>query len=406
MTGAQLHDVHVGDVLVIGAGVTGTLTAMHLVHAGYSVMLVDQRGFAAEQSGHSHGYLHRGYIYRSGEERLISHLTAGADAWRQLLDSFGCDPINEEAYIWNSVGLPVVREDYPPAGLRAHQLDAVFRSREATYDFTAFFDAVASRQAAGVTLKAQVARLTSHRGQVTGAIVHADGHKLRLVAGAVVLAAGAGNARIAETAVRFRGRSMVRSSLMVVMAHSRLPALSAVMPGNETHGLFLVSRQRRSDTVWLVSNFVSFAGARPDTTLTDLWLSGLVEKLGSFCTGVREPDVLWGVYEAPKAELRSQPGVVEAHAMERYGTSNMFVLAPTKLTLAPLLAAEAAAGVADAIGDPGPQRHEADSLGSPLTVCEERWRSVRLRSRDRFFGTPGREQARSVLARQPAAAPF
>lgn len=415
-----VEEADAGDVLVVGGGVTGVLTALELQARGLRVTVVDRAGLGAEQSGHSHGYLHRGYIYRAGEEALVSHLGDGASRWGGLLEDLGCNPVAESAFVcfaneltaraaasaWTSVGLPVERTDAPVPGLRSSQLDAVFRTAEATFDFVEFFRAVSSGNRLGQTLLGNVKRLERRGDRVTGAVVEIAGALTRMRARSVILAAGTDNARLAETAVRYRGRASVRASLMVVIANPQLPPLSTVMPGNETHGLFLVSRRRDDHTVWLASNFVSFAEQRPSSTLSDLWLGGIVEKLATFCTGVRTAETLWGVYEAPKAELRAAPGVVGAHALERYGLSNLLVLAPTKLTLAPLLARDAAIAILSDGLAPAASREGPRPLGPELPVCPERWSQTPLYPRDQFFGTDGRRAAGSLLARQPHAVSF
>lgn len=52
-------------VVVVGAGVTGLLVTERLRRSGVPVLLVEQRGLGAGQTGHCHGYLHRGYIYHA-----------------------------------------------------------------------------------------------------------------------------------------------------------------------------------------------------------------------------------------------------------------------------------------------------------------------------------------------------
>lgn len=54
---------HRTDVLIAGAGAAGILLAAELTGNGFHCTIVEPTGIAAQQSGHSHGYLHKGYIY-------------------------------------------------------------------------------------------------------------------------------------------------------------------------------------------------------------------------------------------------------------------------------------------------------------------------------------------------------
>jgi len=404
-------EFHAGDVLIVGAGVTGTLLAFQLLREGRSVTLLDRSGFGAGQSGHSHGYLHHGYIYRHGEKLLIAHLLAGARRWQETLDAMHIKPVASKAHIcfvneltaraaasaWREAGLLVQPASTDLPGIRHGQVEAAFETEEATYDFTDFFTA-ARNSLQPCTIMATVRRLERRENLVQAVLADIDDQRIRLKARFIVLAAGDQNARLVETATRFRGRAIIRSSLMLVVRHKALPHLSAVLPENEAHGLFIVSRTVGAERLWLASNFVSFADISLSAEAREGWLRATLQRLALYCTGVREPDVRWGIYDAPKAELRSQPGALGAHALEDYAVGNLLVLAPTKLTLAPLLAAEAAETI-----DEGLDRRQIsrdDKLPSrQLQVCPERWTSLDLQPRDTFFEAPARESSLRMLLR-------
>lgn len=401
----------VGDVLIIGAGVSGVLLALRLLKGQYRVTLIDCMGLGAEQSGHSHGYLHHGYIYRHGQVELVKHLREGADRWREILTDYRVAPLARSSCIcfsnemtaraasaaWRTMGLPVKAMDDLPLGIRRPQVGAAFSTDEETYDFSAFFRAV-TRFGNLTTIQAEAKNLRRRGDRIESVVVETNGTRVRLRARAVVLAAGDQNARLAETATRFSGRARVRSSLMLVIRGNHLPLLSMVMPENETYGLFVVSRPAASGTVWLASNFISFSGGSLSPEAVDRWLCALVDKLAVNCNGLGDERTEWGIYEAPKAELRERPQVLGAHAAEGYGMNNFWVLAPTKLTLAPILAREVAAmmerrlrGSANEPGDLVP--------GPPLGVCEERWTQTPVEPAESFFSRPGRKQGLSRLQR-------
>jgi glycine/D-amino acid oxidase-like deaminating enzyme len=410
MTRLIEEEIDAGDVLIVGAGVTGTLLARRLMNDGRSVTVIDGEGFGAGQSGHSHGYLHQGYIYRSGEKALTIDLQAGANQWRTILAEMNVAPVTSRAHIcflneitaraaasaWREAGLRVCRVSPEISGLRHLEIQAAFQTDEATYDFTPFF--VAAQNALGqCTLKGRVIRLERRGDAVRSAIAQVGQRRIRLKARFVALAAGDQNARLAETATRFRGRMVVRSSLMLVARHSSLPEMSVVMPENEAHGLFVVSRPAEGGRIWLVSNFVSFAEPELSSTGREAWLGAVLQRLALYCTGIRGPEVQWGLYDAPKAELRSDPRSLGAHALEEYAISNLVVLAPTKLTLAPLLSAEAAEMIDDRLDRRSSVRSD---LPLPrLEVYPERWTSLSLLPRDEFFSGPDRSDHVRMLLR-------
>lgn len=404
-------ELDAGDVLVIGAGVTGTLLALRLLEAGIRVTVIDRDGFGAAQSGHSHGYLHHGHIYRGGERWLVEHLQRGAASWGEILDRLGIEPLANAASIcfsnevsaraaaswWREAGLPVNPVSESPTGIRDAQVGNVFSTTERTYDFSSFFKAVAATDDLEALL-AEVREIERSGDQISSVTAEIDGRLVRINARAFVLAAGDQNAVLAETATRFRGRAMVRTSLMAVLAGERLPPISVVMPENETYGLFIVSRPRSVGNVWLTSNFISFGGERAGEVATERWLYALVERLVTNCSGVADPDIEWGLYEAPKGELRSAPQQFGAHAAEDYALRNLLVLAPTKLTLAPLLVEEVAEDLLHRLR--GQRSGGGEPLSGPhLDVCEERWRSLALAPAEEFFSQSGRESSLSRLRR-------
>ena len=136
------------DVLIAGGGVAGLLVAAKATELGYSCMIVEPVAFAAQQSGHSHGYIHRGYIYLNGNSGLVRQLRSAREDW----DSFIAKPLtvhssthsshigfhNSEvaryaARAWKAAGLPVVplaREDWPEALGTSSPLRSCFKTEE------------------------------------------------------------------------------------------------------------------------------------------------------------------------------------------------------------------------------------------------------------------------------------
>jgi glycine/D-amino acid oxidase-like deaminating enzyme len=96
-------EVSVPRVAVIGGGILGVSTAVHLLRAGASVLLLTERGLASEASGRSLSWLNS-----AGERSTPYHQLriAGVDRYRTL---FASDPAREwlrfdGGLMWNAAG--------------------------------------------------------------------------------------------------------------------------------------------------------------------------------------------------------------------------------------------------------------------------------------------------------------
>jgi glycine/D-amino acid oxidase-like deaminating enzyme len=340
------------DVLVVGAGAAGILVALGLTRRGYSVTLLDSSGLAAEQSNHSHGYLHRGYIYQAPTLQLVRQLNRGADEWLALFEGAGLDPVCETSLVgftnrynglragkrWAKCQLPVNLVE-PPEFVVPGRLRSVFATPESAFDFTAWYQRSLEELIGSVRfLHGQAIALVTDDRRVCGVRVRCSGADVILKAGTYVATAGTGNIELVESAVTLRGRGVNRTSFMLVL-EGDLPLANLIVADNDAYGLFMVSRRREGKTVWLVSNYLSFAHQIAGTLATSLWLRATAKTL-HWLTGVLDRDVTWSVYVAGKGELRADPRSLSEHSLETYGFRNLVVGSPSKLTLAPLLARE------------------------------------------------------------------
>ena len=384
-------EVWAGDVVVIGGGVTGALLSRELA-VDRSVLLIDQGGYGAGQSNHSHGYLHQGYIYISGATGLIRSLGQGATRWREILHAAGCKPVTPGSTVaftdqlsvaaaralWSRASLPI-RSGPPPAGFDGRTFAACFSTAEPSYDFTGLLQALQEDLVGVPQMRARLRRIRIQGGEVTGVEVQhaADRTRLLLRARAYVLAAGASNIGLLHQATRYRGRAISRMSFMLVAAGEHLPPTSLILPGNTHYGLFVVSRPRDGGgNVWLISNFVSMAHDGYNRSARRLWLKSMLGTIGPIAPVLRDADVRWALYNAPKGELRDSPGTMKGHGWEGFGLPNLFVLAPTKLTLAPLLADDVAHELRSRLG--AAPRTDGEIAVEILPVLPERWRRERM----------------------------
>ncbi|MCD2139760.1 FAD-dependent oxidoreductase [Rhodococcus pyridinivorans] len=388
--------VHCGDALIIGAGASGILTARNLTKMGLAVTLVDRNAIGYAQSNHSHGYMHRGHIYQKPAQGLVDALNSGADRWKEEFSTAGIEPLNRNAVVAfeNSYNAEVASRAWQRAGLVSHRLTEAaglrtqpgmtcFETFEETYDFTPWFHyANSSFLADTLTISGAAYELKRTGSKVDGIFVRTPSRNLLLTARFYILAAGTGNLGLVQTATNFRGRALNRMSFMLVLSGRDLPKLSLVSPENATNGLFMVSRHEPAADYWLVSNFVSFSGSECNENAAAMWARSIYRTLSRFTTVLELESGNWGIYRAPKGELRTNRNRLDKHSLQSYGLENLIVAAPTKLTLCPLLADEVAKEIRSMNSINSSVRRYADNhleeLRSPLPVAHERWKRTNM----------------------------
>ena len=401
------------DVVVIGTGMTGLLTAAALAARGAGVLLVEQSRAGAGQSGRSHGYLHQGYAYRPAEASLLPLFARAQQDWAVLLDGLeaqvaesaiafsDADEARRATEFWRSGGLPVIATE-PPPWLGAH-LGTCFRSQERTYDFGQVLRLFSRRvRSAGVEwVRGRVERIVDTGDAVVSEVLGPDGRRTRVSSAAAVLAAGAGAAEVLARS-GLPAAVQCRNAHMLVL-RGDLPAVSAVLPEPGNHGLFLSSRTGHSSgTTWLVSDFQSFDGAdAPSHELPGWWARGVLSVLRE---AVR-PEVLAGVrlvsgYSATKAGLRPSSGTVSHRLDARFLGGRLTVTGPSKLTLGPLAAESAVQAVCSVLGLPagavdwasvrGPRRPASPDEHGDAPSAYELWETAlpALKEPDLLGGLP------------------
>ncbi|MFE9765029.1 FAD-dependent oxidoreductase [Streptomyces sp. NPDC005808] len=353
------------DVVVVGAGMAGMLTALGLTARGVRVMLAEERRIGGGQSGQSHGYLHRGYAFGPNEPLLPLLLARARDHWDAL--TAGLTPITPESVVsfsdasearraqrqWRASGLPVVPVE-PPSWL-GDGFASSFRSEEEGYDFGPVLRGLEVLTAStGIELvRGTVSRVAEQPKGVACEFVHMDGSTEVISSRAVVVAAGAG----APDLLARSGLPPVvrcRKAFMLVL-RGRLPVVSAVFPGGAEHGLFLASRTgHESGTTWLVSDFQSFDSARGSGGQLAGWWAHRV--LSTLRRAV-QPSLMSGValisgYAAVKSSLLPSSGTVAHEFSNDFLDGRVVVVSPSKLTLAPLAAESAVRSVMSVVGMP------------------------------------------------------
>lgn len=395
-----------GDVVVVGGGVSGLWIRRELIRRGYSVSLVEREALLAGQSSHSHGYLHRGFIYLSAPKTLTDELQAGADMWEAAVDSVGGTYEASESLVvfedqasaqrardrWPEVGLDNVGRLTEPdegedlartRGLRPN-LGRIAVSAERVISVDTMAKALdLAHDWEGMVLGTVVSIGTQGR-RVSHVDVELEREVVRIAATHFIFCNGADSVALIRQNLGLPGWLSLRQSYMLVLRGKDLPSCSAVFPGSSRRGLFMGSRKSDADGVWLISDFVSFAGSDMGPTTARLWLRSLLKSaMQVFPVVDAGDDVAWSYYPAPKVEFRKTTAL-EGPQLESYGLANARVALPTKLTLAPVLAGLTADWIDDVSTTRGSRIGLERWPGSKLKVHPELWESCKWYALERL----------------------
>jgi glycine/D-amino acid oxidase-like deaminating enzyme len=403
------------DVLIIGGGVQGLWLLNDLRRQGYSAVLLERRELGGGQTCHSHVYLHQGHLYR--EVRLAEHLKGVTGLWAEWLREhpvrravmpscfgfLGAGDAQTRVRLWShpDLGLPYEAVPVPPAlegGVIRHTLQSpeiCLEGQSLVEELSRPVEPWISRieDVTDVRLDPKAERVT----EVTAAMP--GGTCLKFRPRALVLAAGAGNQALLDRATggsralagRLRDQQQIRKGHMLVVSGpaESLGALSGVFPHC---GLFLVARREGSEVTWLISDDRSpLLGFVEDWLEYDTraWLPQVIAALRQVAPRYfTSPERLrWGIYEAPKAEGRALGFVPGEERIEQFRIPNLWVLWPTKLTLAPKVGAEVLGQLGQLIDRPNPWAGPQplwESRRVRVAVAPERWRKTPLTSWDEF----------------------
>jgi glycine/D-amino acid oxidase-like deaminating enzyme len=393
------------DVLIAGGGVAGMLVATKLCEQGFRCVLIEPSALAAEQSGHSHGYIHRGYIYLRAEDYLVRQLRSAREQWEEYISKpTQVVPCSKDSLIgfmngevakyatqtWRAAELPLneINESEWPSALKQTPLTAVYRTDEQSFDFTRVMLNLLARMKTCKLVHGSVVRLSIRKMECCSVEIQVQGNSHRVKARYVVLAAGRGTAEIlSNTLGKFRSVPNVRTSYMLVLKGEALEPISAILPEHQFYGLFMVSRQDTQGAVWLVSNYLSYGGLCGDRDVAArTWTRATLKTLDKIFPMLKDANISCGIYVAPKAEFRRDPErLPEGKIAEKIGLQNVLAIWPTKLTLSPLIAIEVVEQIIKNLQVPTRSVIEPTwANDNELSIAQERWTSTLLRPRFEF----------------------
>ncbi|WTO33955.1 FAD-binding oxidoreductase [Streptomyces achromogenes] len=385
MTGLPTGDgtgerVHWPGVVVVGAGVTGLLVTERLRRRGVPVLLVEQSRLGAGQTGHCHGYLHRGYIYRGITASQRQALNRCADWWDEHLARAGGDAVVGERSVvgftgaaereetlaaWKTLGMPW--EDIDAPGLEGTA--GTFAVPETTVSPRAAMRVVAGVAASTPTVHGRATAVWPSGRSMRAVDVLTGEGTVTITAPAYVLAAGLGTPDLLGPWARTLG-IRTRLSYMLVCRTGRDLPHAFCLPADSAQGLFVASRPLGPDRVYLMSTFVSFWASTEDADARRSWLGAASRVLATHLPGLWEdPEARWGVYPARKVEVDAPGGGLPEGGVFDLGWDNAVTVLPGKLVLAPMYADRALERLARLTGLDrlrGPSLRGASLPGWPL----------------------------------------
>lgn len=433
------------DVLILGGGIQGLWMLKDLRAKGYGAILLETGKLGGRQTLHSHLYIHQGHVYaaeelKAGNEivEILRDTTARFwDPWIEVNrpvpahtpSYFGFN--NEEvlrklAMRWGATSklvdpMPAVFVAGPSG--RPSCIKMVRRTFEKCLDGESLVQKLSEDLKDCIGQIREVSCITVDHGRhspIRVEVAPQSGESLVFTTQGLVLAAGEGNAALlkmatatwpAEIPIRTKPETRKAHMLVIRGPTKGFEPLTGVFP--DTGNLFLVSRQRDEDTIWLVSDGRSPTPAeekkglrvfdvKHGRSLTPAeekerhfvanprwWLPQVIENLGFLApkyfetTALREK-LKWGVYKAYKAEQAPDehnerpPGWWEPMD-DKSGLwkSGLWIVYPTKLTLAPRMSGLVLEGIKDLIRKPA----GAPVLSLPRPeIAPEMWTTEELES--------------------------
>jgi RNA polymerase sigma factor (sigma-70 family) len=391
------------DTLIIGGGITGLVSLQALNKAGFSTLLLEKQSLGCEQTGHSHVYIHGGHLYENGD--LVSRLSRTTSFWSRWIARrtvrHGFEPslfgftssadADERLALWEGLELEheeVAGKDIPRI-LAGGAVQRLYRSPEKCLTSDSLLSTLREMVTDRISVIEEITdiglaedkKLISHvdirlrRGnnsfvsetskkrsrKATEKSTQTD--DLRLRAKTLVFAAGAGNQPLLDRVSRVTGdvavaRQQVRQAHMLVIKAPRvvLEPLTGVF--HVLQRLFIVSRVHEDEVAWLVSDGRSLPpkSSEDDEQSIKRWLPEVMESLRQLAPTVfmnPSPQMRWTVYAALKAEGQAETddGMPHEERVDRV-LPNLWVVWPTKLTLAPLAAGAILNDVRGYLGQP------------------------------------------------------
>lgn len=351
------------DTLILGGGIAGLWLANRLTAAGYDCLLLEHKALGCDQTLASQGMIHGGVKYAltgalTGASETIADMPAH---WRRCLagqgdvDLSGVPVLSDHFYMWASQSVTsrvttffaskalrgrvdkVKREDYPALLKAANQRFDLYKLVDMVLDVPAVIEKLASNLGDRCKhIDWQSARLIARDDQ---AFIEADGFSLS--AKRLILTAGQGNAALLSQLGQDQPAMQIRPLHQVMVKHRHnYPFHGHCLGADKTPRLTLSShRALDGEWVWYLGGELSEAGIQRTASEQ---IQAAQAELQQLMPWVDLSDAEWQTLPVDRAEPL-QPNRLRpdnAFAGRVPGIENVYVGWPTKLTLAPNLATE------------------------------------------------------------------
>lgn len=353
------------DVVIFGGGAAGLWLLDEVVRADRSALLLEAHELGSGQTIASQGIIHGGLKYTLGglftsSARAIREMPL---IWRRCLAGEAAPDLSntrlraEYCHLWRTntltsrlamigarAGLriePVKLADDERPPLLSDCPGTVARLDEQVIEPASFLaDLSRQHQQRILKIDAEHGLEFEVKGpgevQLIRLINPQSGEPLDLRPGNVILAAGAGNARLREM-VKLSPATMQRRPLHMVMLRGGddLPALNAhCVDGSATRLTITSTRDLSQRTIWQIGGQIAEAGARMEPREL---IALAKSELRSALPGLDASAMEWSTYRVDRAEAVTRGG---ARPEQPFAGSegNAIAAWPTKLALAPELA--------------------------------------------------------------------
>lgn len=344
------------DVAVFGGGVAGMWLLDELVRAGFHALLIEKHALGHGQTVCAQGIIHSGLKYTlkggmTGSAQAIREMPA---LWRRALageaqpDLSGTRVRSDHCLLWRTQSLssklgmvgaraglkvkPVkLTGDNVPEVLRACP-GGVFRLDEQVIAPESMLAVLLQNHRERV-IQADVADFEIAEARVTAFELHGQ----RICPKHVVLTAGAGNAALRQAIGLPNGAMQRRPLHMVMMRSAELPLLQGhCVDGAKTRATITSDRDAEGRGVWQVGGQISEDGVGMER---DELLAFAQREVAAVLPGLDLEHVEWASYRVDRAEPQT-PGSKRPEHCAVIEDGNVLTCWPTKLALAPVLAAD------------------------------------------------------------------
>ncbi len=387
--GAEAQKLHV-DVAVFGGGVAGLWLLGRLRAEGYRAVLLEANALGSGQTRYAQGIIHGGTKYA-----LTGKLSASAEAvaampglWRDCLkgegelDLTGVRVLSPNQYLWSTANLTsrmagffashlmrsrtaaLPEAERPPVFHHPDFRGQVYRLDEPVLDTASLTDALATPHRDSL-IKYEWPhglRLSRREEQWDIDLHDGNGQQLRVEAKRLVLTAGRGNRDLLEAAGYTHPEMQLRPLAMVMVRGDLPEGVYAHCLGASSNPRITISSHWDAEgrTVWYLGGQLAEDGV--ERTRGEQ-IAAARHELEKLLPWVEQKGLEWATLEMERAE----PLMADGHRPDTAfaeSTDGLIVAWPTKLVLAPQLAADVLEmlkrdGVLP-LGDEGPARVPED----------------------------------------------